>query len=426
MGGLGWLIEVRWHNPVCAILGVSIMSIQLVINFFFFPNQMLTLNSSKQIGFLDGIRLKSLFVLAGYCVFFALIGVVLSIAGGMQKIPHIFLTLFFMVSIFLMVIAWVASRWPQMQTIIYLFTLSLKDSFLWLMSIDLFMIVVLSILVWIVYSYWWFNWRPKKFHKNIYGMKPEDMMRMQAERQYLLLGGLRNVAKAKPRTLIGTFLLGRADGVGAEQIKTACMILFFFVVVFQLFFMLGELNKFLDAVRHSGATYIYIIYVTFAFALIANLFRNLHKVWMYFSGPRHALFFRVEQFYFQRLLGLMLPLMMVHFLISYFVNGNVQEWIYIPVIVLFALLVCALALYLGLYVYQKTHANVVWISWINGALIVLSTIPVGIFLSVDTNIRFEFLPAVLVVILSIFCAVLLLRIRVKALWSRINLVRVKN
>src|SRR6478609_8632397 len=61
---LAWLK----NNPAGVVVGGLFIFAQLMVDIIYLPSQMISINSSKQLGYLEGLRQKSLVILFWFCV----------------------------------------------------------------------------------------------------------------------------------------------------------------------------------------------------------------------------------------------------------------------------------------------------------------------------------------------------------------------
>ncbi len=421
---IGLIIHLKWHNPLCAIFGGILIMTNMAMNFIALPNQLLSLNSSKQFGILPGLRQQSGVI---YFIFSVLISIAVTLIFSLESSKQgfqFFLAVFLMASAFTIGNLFLALRWNRAQGFLYMIFVMLPNAFAWLVKIDTLIILSGLIMCWSVFFRCWLTWRPAKLHKSIFGMTIDDALKNQQEVQSFWHQGIFRFVKIRPQTLLGTLLFGSADGWLArmKSAMSGLVLTLLFLALYRA--LLG--SSAIDGLIRQADIYFFIAYISSSFAFHGVLFRNLHKVWMFYSESRSSLLSSLEKFYYPWSLSVIIPLAIIHLTTPNFVAGMVSDVFLTLSLITFALALLAFNFYLSIVIYCKTLAHYSWVLGMNmGVMLVSTAIVIPLYFSWADH-KLELFPFVLVCIIALFGGVILLRHWAKKCCLNINFLRVKS
>lgn len=421
---IGLVIYLKWQSPLCAIFGGGLIMTNFAMNFITLPNQMLSLNSSKQFGMLPGLRKQSWVI---YFLFSLLLSFSITLffsVGNQARSFQFFLAVFVMVSGFSIGNLFLALRWKWAQGFLGMTLVALPTIFAWLIKIDALIFLGGLIVGWIAFYRWWLNWRPVKLYKSIFGFTMTDVLKNQHEFQLFWSQGIFSFAKTKPQTLIGTLLFGGADGWQAriKNLVSGLVLALLFIMLYKA--LLG--SSIIDALSSQADVFFFIAYTSSSFAFQGCLFRNLHKLWIFYPASRDSILSALEKLYYLWALAVMIPLAVMHLTAPMLVTGMKDDVFFTFSLIMFAVILLAFNFYLGIVIYCSSRANYRVVMWIGmGVMLGSMAVVLPLYFAWD-NYKTHLAPLVLVAISALFGSTLLLRYRAKKYCLKINFLRVKN
>lgn len=421
---IGLVVYLKWQNPLCAIFGGILMMANFAMNFITLPNQMLLLNSSKQLGMLPGLRKQSWVI---YFIFSLLISVSITLIfsqGSQARLFQFFFAVFVMVSGFTIGNLFLALRWKWAQGFLGMVFVALPTIFAWLIKIDALIFLGGLIVCWSAFYRWWLKWRPVKLYKSIFGFTMTDVLKNQQEFQLFWSQGIFKFAKTKPQTLIGTLLFGGADGWQAriKNLISGLVLALLFIALYRA--LLGSLA--IDALSGQADVFFFIAYTSSSFAFQGYLFRNLHKLWMFYPESRGSLLLALEKFYYPWGLVVMVPLALMHLTAPNFFAGMKDDLFFTLSLIMFAVILLGFNFYIGMVTYCRSRANYRMVMWIGVGVMLVSMVLVYPLYFAWADYKTQLVPVVFVSISVFFGSTLLMRSWAKKCCLEINFLRTKN
>lgn len=421
---IGLVVYLKWQNPLCAIFGGILIMTNFVMNYITLPNQMLSLNSSKQFGVLPGLRKQSCII---YFIFSLLISICITLIFSLGKNEHwlqFFLVVFVMVSMLTIGNIFLALRWRWAQGFLGMTFVTLPTIFAWLIKIDALIFFGGLIVGWSAFFRWWLDWRPVKLYKSIFGFTMNDVLKNQQEFQLFWSQGIFKWLKSKPQTLMGTLLFGGADGWQAriKNLMSGLLLALLFIALYRV--LLGSST--IDALSSRADVFFFIGYTSSSFAFHGHLFRNLHKLWMFYPESRDSLLSALERFYYPWGLAVMAPLAVMHLIAPIFFAGMKNDLFFTLSLIIFAVILLAFNFYLGMIIYCRSRANYRLAMWVGMGLMLVSMLLVYPLYFAWADYKAQLVPIVLVVISAFFGSTLLLRNWAKKCCLEINFLRVRS
>lgn len=425
---LGIPIYGVWENSVGFGVGGGILFLGVFGCGMVFPSQMLSIASSKQIGGLPGLRdaLFFLFLLMCLCVTIGS-ALLVSIKNHYFAI-HEFWVILLLVSAILIGAVVLGQKYPGAQFIIFMSFWVLPRVYNYLMGFHLGILVVSSSAVWFTFYHHWKNWRPEKFHQNIFSMSQTQLIEFNRQRSVKSNPWFYKFDKflsIKPESLIGSLLLGRADG-GRSKLVSAITVLLVLLLFVGVFLVISDKQKFQGFFAVGGQTNMYILYFSMVYGLILCFFRNMHKAWLYFDGSRELYFKKIEKIFYGFALVSAAPVLLVHIGITYFMLdwGLYLDLIWVTAI--YSLIAIAITFYTNLFLYQITKASLRWNGWIGILLMAMLVIPVIVCNVMWVEHKAKIIHWAYFFMAGSLLAIYILRNWVKKKWISVDFVRVKS
>lgn len=428
VGGIVFLLCVPlymvWGNAIGLVVGGAILSMYIFLNSVSLPYQMLSIASSKQVGLLPNIRQACFWMFLFSCTIVSGPIAILIHLSQKSEIINSYLSVFILVSALLMLNMIVGQKFPRLQGLIFLCFWALPHVYKLLVKVNLIQLAIFCFSVWFAFYRHWLAWRPQKYHPNIFGMSQNQWI------EFNKLGGLAawqlsKLFSDKSNTLAGSLFLGRPDGWKSRLIG-AVGVLAGLVILIGLFFAVSDVENFSRFMVFAGHVNIYIIYFSFACGVLLNIFRNVNKVWLYFSGRREDLFLFLERSFYFSAMSYGFPILLVHACVDFMLLdwSMYRELVWITL--MYALIVIFVTFYAQLIIYHKTKASVRWSGWINILVMLISIVPV-----IACNVLWVEQKGNIIQLAgylfgaSIF-GIFMLRNWVKRVWRLADLVRIKS
>lgn len=429
VGGIIFLVGVPlymvWTKPIGFIAGGAILSMYVFLNAVSLPYQMLSIASSKQIGLLPNIRRSCFWMFVCACAIISGLIAVLIYLSQHTALIHSFFSIFVLVSTVLILNIVAGQKFPRMQGLLFLCFWALPHVYSKLLAeVHPIQLAIVCLSVWLAFYRHWLAWRPQKYQPNIFGMSQNQWL------EFNRLGGfagwqLNKFFAGKSNTLVGSVLLGRADG-WKSRLAGATGVFVALVTLIGLFSALSDGDGFKHFMVFAGQPNFFIIYCSMAYGMFQILFRNTKKVWLYFPGRREDLFSLLERSFYVNAMSFVFPVLLVHLGVnSLLLDSSIYRelvWITFG----YASITIAFTLYVQLITYQETKANLRWSGWLNILLMIIYIIPViacnVLWVDHKANILFFVYCLFGISIVGIF----LLRSWVKKKWALADLMRVTS
>jgi hypothetical protein len=402
------------------IIGLPLLSVYWVAVIFMLPSQLVAFVSSRQYVLLPNIR--------GYLSLWICISMLLSLVAascfvifikeGADPIRDIALIALAMGLCFSVMVVFVQLGAMQM---LYWPVLMIGGRILYpvFLAMPAPVTIVMAIVVWIVFFIWWSRWQPKKYLKSIYTENPQNMSQLQSP----MLSILHTIFPSRlPKNIAAGILFGQY-GARFYQVKI------YLVSIVFLGLILGLVSQFDPRGGEGGFNISFHFAIAFGiiqigYVYVQMLFKNIHKLWLYYGNPRLAFFFDLERLIASLYLPNMLIITAVAFFLTFFLSptfltlGNLFAYIAL------SLFVTAFSLYLALMIYAKWSSNIVY-QWINGIL--MTVFMGGTFAALSFMENKELHDLVQIAIATGVVAIVLLgvmRAKAKKMWRHVNFVRV--
>lgn len=420
---IGLPIYLIWQNPICAIFGGMLIMVNITMNCASLPSQMLALNSSKQFGMLPGLRKEAGVI---YFMFSLLTSIAITFVIALKNhenwIP-LFPAVFVMTSVLFVATLSITSRWKWAQGLMFMTIAILPTVYAWLTKIDARFLASGLILGWVIFFRWWLYWRPTQLHKNLFGLPISDMEKNQQEIKFFWSQGIFRLAKAKPKTLLGTLLFGSADGWEA-QLKNFISGLVLVLLFLGLFQLLG--SSVIDVLIHQADLWLFIACTSSNFAFQGYLFRNLYKLWMFYPKSRDSLLPYLEKLYYPWVLAITIPMVALYLTLPIFVIEMPNDLFLALTLLICSAFSVAFNFYIGIVIYCKTSASYTWALSISSGIMFASVMIVIPLYAVWAEHKAELLPFLLAIITALLSSVVFLRHRAKKHLLKINFLRANS
>lgn len=415
-----------WASRLGFVVGGIVLGFVLIMNTIALPYQLLSMASSKQIGFLPGVRHASflLFSLMSLCVSIG-ITLLVSIKNNYVAI-HEFWAISLLVSAVLISLVVIGQKYPGAQFIVFMGFWALSRVYNYVVEFHLGILLVSNFVVWLAFYRHWINWRPKIFHPNMYGMSREQLIDYHRNRisQSNYFGWFERFDSIKGGTLVGSLLLGRADGWISEF--KSLLGVFVVVLVFVGYFLLSPERPWGNRFFEVCSINICMIYFLVANGLSIKLLRNMSNAWMYFDGGREILFRVMEKIYYGSLAVSYLLVFLLHAGITHLMlDGNIYgELVWVTAV--FSLTVSVAVYYLNIFVYHKTKGSFRWVSGVSVLIMVALIICVATYSLEWSEYKTQIINMFYVLVAVSLPLIFILRNWVKKQWISVDLVRVKS
>lgn len=425
---LGIPIKLLWDNSLSLVIGALVMALCMFANVVFFPFQILSLASSRQIGILPNIRKLSfifLFVLNALAsITVALLFFLANRGMGLGD----FIAVSVLASSMLIGGLVISQKYPRAQGLVFVFLIPMARIFELQKEVSPILQIIFELSIWLAFYRHWMSWMPTKYLPNMFGMSQSqlsDFNKKRSMQKNYRFENFFNFNYSGGNSVVGSLLLGRADGVKSKM--ASMLFLVFILSVFVVIYVIGfNVNRFHDFYTFAGQTNIYIAYVCMAYGINKYIFQNAHKAWLYFPGNRGAYFAKIEKVFFTNLIFACVPILLLHASVNY----AVLDWqLYVELIwltLLYALVVSGFKFYISLLIYHKFKGDMRWSLWINNALLLIAIVPMvaGSLMWVDK--KSAVIEALVYLIGLSLVLVFLVRHWLKAKWCSVDLVRIKS
>lgn len=422
---LGVPIYGVWNNFVVLMIGSSVVFFVICVNTISLPNQVLAINSSKQIGLLPNLRCASFIIFMLMCISVSLVVAALVSLKEHEVNIHSFFASLVLLSVVLIGNIVAAQRYQGMQVFIFFFLWALSPVYKWLIQVHWVALCIGIIALWIGFFFHWRKWRPIKFHQNIFGMSYDQQLAFSRQGSAHASMWFQKIFSVKPVSLIDSLLLGRADGWKSKLITAASMLLGLIVFI-GIFSVISDKENFKRFIAGGGQVNIYVMYFCIGYGLLTIIFRNISKLWLYFEGKRSQFFSYLERVFYSALLVLGVPILLAHIAVTYFILDWQLYYELIWLTVLYSLISIVITLYVNLFIYHKTKGSLRWSGLVGVLLMIVLGIPV-----ISCNVmwierKMEIIHIAYFLIIGLVIGILVLRFWLKKQWLLVDFVRVKS
>lgn len=323
------------------------------------PTQMVALASSRTASYLGNTRSLLLFFLL---VFSVLVSLVICWGWDFTQLNHysplMLLGVWWMPSLMLQLSVWLCSRQPGAHLFLLVFNMILDDVSRWFEVLNPLLIAFTLLMSWVVFAYWWINWRPGKYKVNPFfiGMIARHKMRWEQHSNSWFYAG-------PGKSWLGSRLVGMPDGWVARSKR-------FFprVLIAALGFIPGYIFMGDAWLKGFGHLFISSLSVLMVPAVLSNYSLNLRRIWLYSSGSRNEFFSLLQKCFWFDLIPISLVSIFITFNLDLFSGSwrGAESWLYF---LLSALLLQLLAFHVFWWVYQRTQSSLVWCNVVCGGLV---------------------------------------------------------
>lgn len=323
------------------------------------PTQMVALASSRTASYLGNARSLLLAVLL---VFSVLVTLAICWGWSFTQLNHysplMLLGVWLMSSLMLQASVWLCSRQPGAHLFLLVFNVIIDDVIRWLELWNPLLIAFTLLMSWVVFGWWWINWRPVKYKVNPYFVGMVAQQKMVWERHS---SSWFNAGPA--RSWLGSRLAGMPDGWVARSKRFLPR-----VVIATVGFIPGYI--FMGDVWLKGFVHLFVssLAVLIVPGMLSNYALNLRRIWLYSAGSRNDFFSLLQKrFWFD-----VVPISIVSILITFNLDllwgswRGTEAWLYF---LLSLFLLQLLSFHLFWWVYQRTQASLLWPNLVCGVLV---------------------------------------------------------
>lgn len=407
------------------MVGVGINLILIMVSGMLVPGQMLALRSSKQFQYLADLRNK-LFVIV--MVFWLLASLLISVTLLFIN-PKIFsfhltfavATMCFSVVAVVFVLVGIYMRVAQgaVPFFIWIIFFSAKNTNIF-SSVHPSYFWSITIVLWLGFYLWWRRWSPKNYLVNFMTLSAIEMQKQQL----VAIHSVTNIFSAVPKTLSGSLLIGSSDGNKSWFKRELAHLTFFFMVLMCMFLWTKKMP---EGAASALVTICFFVFICVRSGIIFQaLYRNVYLLWMHSGYTRAGIFKYIEQGYFLSAAAFILPSVSILALANDYFFGGLIEPFYGRYALLIGILVISASFYLGLLIYVKSSASLVFLNWI-APIINLIFVGLMVYLNIlwgpgvshDHSDYLWFAGLLLMINL-------MGRLWAKSRWEKVNFYRVKN
>ncbi|RYD69022.1 MAG: hypothetical protein EOP53_27855, partial [Sphingobacteriales bacterium] len=228
---VGDLILWKFGQPAVLIAGSVLAFIYLFYIAINLPGQMLVLASSKQLFFLEYLRQKLVALLFICCCICTLFIVLYEFFyDNNNNLVNVFFATFFVISVVFIGSIVITKRFPVAQILLFFLIAVFVKIAVWLIHSNLLISLAGVVIIWAAFMRWWLLWKPTRFHRNYINLTQADFSALQGSTTSNPRW-ISNFLRIKPQTLVGSLLLGAADGWGTHIKRCVAATVFFFIVI---------------------------------------------------------------------------------------------------------------------------------------------------------------------------------------------------
>lgn len=363
---VGSIVYWVWAMPLVLMMGLGVAAMFFVLTGFYLPAQLVAIASSRQLGSLANIRLLSCAVVAlnGALASLFIIGV-LVFKDPLVVTFHGFIAIFTTIMLLQLFAVWASQKgWVQFVLwVLWFMAIQIGE---WFITQPLWFSFAILTVTWAMFLSWWLSWKPAAYIKNMVGSSQAESSSWQANQ----FGWWQAYLATKPKTLAGTLLMGVHDG-GISYLKRGLIppvLIALAYVVASLLLKPQTVEAFFSAT--AGAVFCIFI-AAFGSSMAIMVFKNFKKIWLLSLSPRDEMFNFTERLYYPALIIGMLPIAVASALVAVVFA---PDYFTIEIVLLYliaSLSLSCMSFYLGLMLYKKTQASILYFGWLNGVLYVL-------------------------------------------------------
>lgn len=396
----------RWMLvPSAVIVGIFLVMFGAIL-----PRQMLILVSSKSLSLLPTLR-SNLAV-----IFFSFTFIISALISLALKLN--FISCFFIATMYMVCLLFISAAAKYQALIIFVVPFLTYIS-RYLIYIPDLVSVVLVIVIWAVFFIWWYAWRPTTCVQYTWGMTAAEFVGRQ-DWQWQTPWSIKSFL-GKPHSFAGTLLIGRPDSWQASLSGMATVALLLCVPIFTLKYLLGHL----PSVFHSY--FLLLVIVVSACAVISmeiqEHFRGWRRLWLYLPQNRHELWQYLERTTIRRLCSILFVQLILFFLLSYGVFGQLIPIALYIYLVVATVLTSVITFYCSVIAYiltgDKKYAGLTQFV-LAILLIALAVICISFWSTLEEIYTLWFVGTGVVLVAAIVIA----RARIKLLWPCVNFSRI--
>lgn len=363
---IGSVIQWIWAMPLVLMMGLATTAMFFILTGFYLPAQLVAVASSRQLGSLANIRLLSCAVIAfnGVLASLFIIGVLVFKASMFVTLSG-FIAIFTTIMLLQLFAVW-ASQKGWVQFVLWILWFMAVQIGEWFFAQPLWFSLVVLTATWLIFLRWWLGWRPSRYIKNMAGGSQAELNALQANQFNVWQSHL----ATKPKTLVGTLLMGVHDG-GSSYLKRGLIppvLIALTYVVASLLLKPQTVDAFFSAM--AGAFFC-IFVAAFGGSMAIMVFKNFKKIWLLSFFPREKMFHFTERLYYPCLIIGMFPIVVASVLVAVIFSPDYFTMEHVFFYLIASLVLSCISFYLGLILYKSTQASILHFSWLNGLLYVL-------------------------------------------------------
>lgn len=359
---IGSIVHWIWAMPLVLMAGLGVAAMFFVLTGFYLPAQLVAVASSRQLDSLANIRLLSCAVVAlnGLLASLFIIGILVF------KEPLVvtfsgFIAIFTTMMLLQLFAVW-ASQKGWVQFVLWVLWFMAIQIGGWFIAQPLWFSVAVLIVTWLVFLRWWLYWKPAKYIRNMVGCSQAELNAGQMNPL-----GSWQVLATKPKTLVGTVLMGVHDG-GVSYLKRGLVPPVLIAIAYVVASLLLKPQT-VDAIFSVITGALFCVFIAaFGSSMAIMVFKNIKKIWLLNSLPRERMFHLIERLYYPCLIIGALPIVVASVLVAVVLSPGYFTMQHVFFYLMMALVLSCTSFYLGLILYKSTQASILYFGWLNGLL----------------------------------------------------------
>lgn len=424
------VLVIVWFNkgqqPAMEVM-LSVSFSMVILYFFivgvFLPHQALTMISSKSLGYLTDFRKFYLLVALVFSLFFVLMAM-LSISYHQSAIDW-FKVVTGGIQVWVIASGYVISlfiltyKFPVLQGVVFFSFAAVGQMFNFLNQWHPIQLFGVSLVIWLIFAFWWLRLKPQKYHVNIMVQGMEQMMlQSSANSTGIWLTNFLTPA-SKPASFLGTRLIGSPDSRIAIIRMWLVIIVIMFVMTILLKWLMGD--NFRNFMESTGVFFVVFMIISSVSGVMVAMCRTIKSLWTFFPGSRTQMFQFIEKYALNFSIKAAMVIPMVVLMLNEVVGFtliNFPQFLWLSFIVV---LISLLTFYSVMAVYSRDDDNKIPVSPLHGVIIFVSSILVVVL---NILLLQELHNVVLLTLIFIVLAALFMRRMLIKKWRYINFVRV--
>lgn len=363
---IGSIVHWVWAMPLVLMMGLGVAAMFFVLTGFYLPAQLVAVASSRQLGSLANIRLLSCAVVLLNAALASLFIVgVLAFKQPVVVTFSGFIAIFTTIILLQLFAVW-ASQKGWVQFVLWMLWFMAIQIGEWFIAQPLWFSFAVLTVTWLVFLRWWLYWKPAKYIKNMAGCSQAELNAGQMNP----LGAWQVYVATKPKTLVGTLLMGGHDG-GISYLKRGLIPPVLIALAYVVTSLLLEPLTVSAIFSAMAGAFFCIFIAAFGSSMAIMVFKNFKKIWLLSLLPRGEMFNFTERLYYPALIIGMFPIVVASALVAVVFA---PDYFTIEIILLYlvaSLSLSCMSFYLGLVLYKKTQASILYFGWLNGVLYAL-------------------------------------------------------